>query len=116
MDAEERIPWRRWRYPLERYGAPTRGMREEDPTDGCSPVIWLDGHFPEVKSHIAYIIKVNVGSTVVCQNKVPDGVRALNGVLVSIERVHEPGVFLCDEVTGLFVCPELLPEKVSSCT
>ena len=116
MDAEERIPWRRWRYPLEPYGAPTRGKREEDPTDGCSPVIWLESLPSDVKSHTTYIIKVNVGSTVVCQNKVPDRVRALNGILVSIERIHEPGVFLRDEVTGLFVCPELLPEKVSICT
>ena len=69
-----------------------------------------------MRDEITYIIKVNVGSTVVRQNEVPDRVRALNRILVSIERVHEPGVFLRDEVTSLFVCPELLPEKVSACT
>lgn len=54
-----------------------------------------------------YIIKVNVCSAVVGEHKVTNRVRALNRVLVAIERVEEPRVLFGDKVTCLFVCPEL---------
>lgn len=55
-----------------------------------------------------YIVKVNVGSTVVGQDKITDRVGALDGVLVAIEGVKEPGVFFGDKVTRFLVGPELL--------
>lgn len=54
-----------------------------------------------------YVVKVNVGSTIVGQDKVTDRVGALNGVFVAIERVQEPGVFFGDKVTRFLVGPEL---------
>ena len=38
MDARGGRPWRRWRCPWARYGAPTQGRREGDLDVGCSPM------------------------------------------------------------------------------
>lgn len=42
------------------------------------------------------------------QDKVTDRVGALDGVLVAIEGVEEPGVFFGDKITRFLVGPELL--------
>ena len=39
-----------------------------------------------------YIVQVNVDSTKVVQNKVSDGISALNGVRVAVESLEEPWV------------------------
>lgn len=59
-----------------------------------------------IQAAVAAIVKVNVGSTVVGQDKVTDRVGALDGVLVAIEGVKEPGVFFGDKVTRFLVGPE----------
>lgn len=54
-----------------------------------------------------YVVQINVGATVVRQDKIPDRVRALNWVLVAIEGIQEPRVLGGDEFTRLFIRPEL---------
>lgn len=54
-----------------------------------------------------HIVQINVGSTIVRQNKISDRVCALNRVLVSVKGVQEPGVLGSDEFARLFVGPEL---------
>jgi hypothetical protein len=39
-----------------------------------------------------YIVQVNVDSTKMVQNKVSDGISALNGVRVAVESLEEPWV------------------------
>jgi hypothetical protein len=39
-----------------------------------------------------YVVQVNVDSTKVVQNKVSDGISALNGVRVAVEGLEEPWV------------------------
>jgi hypothetical protein len=39
-----------------------------------------------------YIVQVNVDSTKVVQNKVSDGISALDGVRVAVESLEEPWV------------------------
>lgn len=55
-----------------------------------------------------YIIQIDVCAAKVCQNEVPNGVRTLDGVLVAIEGVQEPGVFGGNEIARLLVGPQLL--------
>jgi hypothetical protein len=54
-----------------------------------------------------YIIQVNISATVVRQDKVANRVCALDGVLVAVKRVQEPGVLGGDKVARLFVSPQL---------
>lgn len=54
-----------------------------------------------------YIVEINVGSTVVGEHEVPNGVGALDGVVVAIEGVQEPWVLGRNKVARLFICPEL---------
>jgi hypothetical protein len=39
-----------------------------------------------------YVVQVNVDSTKVVQNKVSDGISALNGVRVAVESLEEPWI------------------------
>lgn len=48
-----------------------------------------------------------------CQDKVADRISTLNGILVAIERLKEPGVLVGDEFARLFVGPELIEMRVS---
>lgn len=48
-----------------------------------------------------------------CQDKVADRISTLNGILVAIERLEEPGVLVGDEFARLFVGPELIEMRVS---
>lgn len=45
-----------------------------------------------------YIVQIDIGTAIVRQNEIPDRVRALDGVLVAIEGVQEPGVFRSNEL------------------
>lgn len=57
-----------------------------------------------------YIVQVDIGTTVMRQDKVANRVCALDGVLVAIESVQEPGVLGSDKVARLFVSPQLRDE------
>ena len=52
-----------------------------------------------------YVVEINVGSTVVGKHEVPNGVGALDGVVVAIEGVQEPRVFCSNKVARFLVCP-----------
>ena len=54
-----------------------------------------------------HVIKINVGTTVVGKHEVPNGVGALDGIVVSIEGVQEPWVLGGNELARFFVGPEL---------
>ena len=41
------------------------------------------------------------------QNKVTNGIGALDRVFVTVKRFQEPGVFIFDESSRLFIRPEL---------
>lgn len=44
------------------------------------------------------------------QNEIPDRIRALNRILVAIESLEEPGIFLCNELARLLIGPQLFGE------
>lgn len=54
-----------------------------------------------------HVIQINISSSIVCEHKVPNGVCALDGVIVAIKGIQEPGVFGGNEVARFFVCPKL---------
>lgn len=49
------------------------------------------------KRTLAAIIKINVDSTIVREDKVADGVGALNGVRVTIKGLEKPWIFFTYE-------------------
>lgn len=55
-----------------------------------------------------YVVKINVGATIVSQHKVTDRVGALNGVFVAIEGLQKPRILVGDKFAGLFIGPQLL--------
>lgn len=54
-----------------------------------------------------YVIKINVGSAIMRQHKVTNGIRALDRVFVAVESVEEPRVLIGDEITSFLVRPKL---------
>ena len=52
-----------------------------------------------------YVVQINVDAAVMGKYEIPDGVRALNGLTVIVERAQEPRVFGCDELAGFDVGP-----------
>lgn len=54
-----------------------------------------------------HIIQIEIDTAVMSKHKVTDGVRSLNRVLVAIECVQKPWIFLCNEISRLFICPQL---------
>ena len=51
-------------------------------------------------------VQIDVHAAIVMENEISNGVGALNGVGVCVERVKEPRVMLCDELPRTCVRPE----------
>lgn len=56
---------------------------------------------------VAEGVHVEVDASIVVQNKVADGIGALDGECVTVPVVHEPRIFGRDEVTSRLVGPQL---------
>lgn len=61
-----------------------------------------------VEASVTTIVQIDVDSTIVRQHKIPNRVRALDGVLVVLESFEEPRVFSRNEVPTLRICPKLV--------
>lgn len=55
---------------------------------------------------VAAVVQINVDASVVIKHKVPDGICALNGIVVASKGVEEFGILLRDEGVRHGVCPQ----------
>lgn len=52
-----------------------------------------------------YIVEINVGTAVVGEDKVSDGIGALDGKLVAVKGVEEPGILVGDKLARFLIRP-----------
>lgn len=60
-----------------------------------------------IQAVVAPVVEIDVYAPVMYENKVSKSICSLYGVLVARPGVEKPGVVVCNEVIGRFVCPEL---------